>query len=83
MPTLRWFGCRSVTSLPSMRIVPAVGVSKPATMRSVVVLPQPRRAEERDELAALDGEVDVLHHLLRAEGLLQVFDLEKGHRVLA
>src|SRR3984893_868735 len=41
MPTLRWLGRRSVTSWPSMRIAPALGCSKPATMRNVVVLPQP------------------------------------------
>ncbi len=41
MPMLRWFGLRFTTSRPSMRIEPAVGVSKPATIRSVVVLPQP------------------------------------------
>ena len=41
MPTLRWLGRSCVTSWPSMRIAPAVGVSKPATMRKVVVLPQP------------------------------------------
>ncbi len=41
MPTLRWLGRRRVMSLPSIRIAPAVGTSKPATMRSVVVLPQP------------------------------------------
>src|SRR5688572_3712134 len=41
MPTFRWFGRRLVTSLSAMRMLPAVGSSKPATMRSVVVLPQP------------------------------------------
>ena len=41
MPTLRWFGGRWVMSSPSIVIVPAVGCSKPAIMRSVVVLPQP------------------------------------------
>src|SRR3954467_15559555 len=41
MPTWRWFGGVLVTSAPLILIVPAVGVSKPATMRSVVVLPQP------------------------------------------
>ena len=41
MPMLRWFGLRSTTSRPSMRITPWLGVSNPATMRSVVVLPQP------------------------------------------
>ena len=41
MPMLRWLGLRLVTSLPPMTTVPAVGSSKPATMRSIVVLPQP------------------------------------------
>src|SRR5688572_22613169 len=41
MPTLRWFGAWWVTSFPSMATVPAVGRSKPAIMRNVVVLPQP------------------------------------------
>ena len=41
MPTLRWFGLRYVMSVPSTTIVPAVGFSKPAIIRSVVVLPQP------------------------------------------
>src|SRR5215213_1246434 len=41
MPTWRWFGGVLVISTPLILIVPAVGVSKPATMRSVVVLPQP------------------------------------------
>ena len=41
MPMLRWLGLRLTTSRPSMRMEPVVGVSKPATMRSVVVLPQP------------------------------------------
>src|SRR5574342_976892 len=41
MPTLRWFGGRFVISTPSSRMAPAVGVSKPAIMRRVVVLPHP------------------------------------------
>ena len=41
MPMLRWFGRKPTTSRPSMRIEPALGCSKPATMRKVVVLPQP------------------------------------------
>ena len=41
MPMLRWLGLRLETSRPSMVILPALGVSKPATMRSTVVLPQP------------------------------------------
>src|SRR5438105_985761 len=41
MPMLRWFGFSRVTSLPPIRICPEVGSSKPAIMRSTVVLPQP------------------------------------------
>src|SRR5689334_1237473 len=41
IPTLRWFGGMCVTSRSSIVIVPAVGCSKPAIIRSVVVLPQP------------------------------------------
>jgi hypothetical protein len=41
MPTLRLFGDTRVTSAPWMAIVPEVGFSKPATIRNVVVLPQP------------------------------------------
>src|SRR5919197_1908106 len=41
MPTLRWFGFSRVTSLPPTRMAPEVGSSKPATILSTVVLPQP------------------------------------------
>ncbi len=41
MPMLRWLGGLCVMSSPSMVMVPAVGSSKPAIMRRVVVLPQP------------------------------------------
>ena len=41
MPILRWLGFSLVMSLPATTMLPAVGSSKPATMRSTVVLPQP------------------------------------------
>src|SRR4029079_4376284 len=41
IPTLRWVGDVLWMSLPSTVIVPEVGFSKPAIIRSVVVLPQP------------------------------------------
>src|SRR5512141_2297130 len=41
MPTLRWLGALLVMSTSSMVTRPVVGVSKPAIMRRVVVLPQP------------------------------------------
>ncbi len=41
MLTGRWYGGMALMSWPSMWIVPADGVSKPARMRSRVVLPDP------------------------------------------
>ena len=47
MPILRWFGSTKVrlveskTVLPRKLILPPWGRSRPATQRSVVVLPQP------------------------------------------
>ncbi len=41
MLTGRSYGGTPVMSSPSMNILPALGVSKPPSMRSSVVLPQP------------------------------------------
>src|SRR4028118_2071890 len=41
MEMLRSFGWTPVTSRPPIRTRPSLGVSRPAIMRSVVVLPQP------------------------------------------
>ncbi len=41
MPILRWLGFSALWSRPLMTIVPSLGVSKPAIMRRIVVLPQP------------------------------------------
>ena len=41
MLTLRSFAARSVTSLPPIMMRPLDTGSRPATMRNVVVLPQP------------------------------------------
>ena len=41
MPTRRRCGGTPVTSAPLIATVPASGVTKPATERSVVVLPHP------------------------------------------
>ena len=49
-----------MTSAPWSRIRPAVGSSKPAIIRSVVVLPEPGRTEHREELAVADVEVDAV-----------------------
>jgi hypothetical protein len=41
MLTGRWFGGTRLTSFPSINIYPALGVSKPASIRNKVVLPHP------------------------------------------
>ena len=83
MPTLRLLGGRSVMSLPSTVMLPESGYSKPAIMRSVVVLPQPRGPEEGDELAPLGGEDEVLDRGEGAELLLDVGQLQEAHASLA
>ena len=50
-------------------IVPAVGSSSPATIRSVVVLPQPDGPEQREEPALLDHQVEVVDRGEAAEPL--------------
>ena len=52
---------------PSRRIVPSLTSSKPAIMRRVEVLPQPDEPSKRNDLAALDVEVEIFD---RDDGLL-------------
>ena len=58
MPMSRLAAGTDEMSLPSTRTDPASAVSKPATMRSAVVLPQPDGPSKRDELTGrhLDGQ---------------------------
>ena len=73
MPSLRWSGgtnrsaAASLTTRPPITIVPVSLRSSPATMRKVVVLPQPDGPEQGQELAVLDGEIDAIDRLQRAE----------------
>ena len=80
IPTLRWFGGLYVMSLPSMTIVPAVGFSKPAIIRRRRRLAAAGWAQERDELAALGRQVEVLHGRDLAEPLLDAGQLQERHR---
>ena len=57
--------------VPSMTMRPLSGVSKPAIIRSRVVLPQPDGPEQREELAALDRQRDICRpRRLRRKALL-------------
>ncbi len=60
MLTGRSNGGRPDTSAPPSSIRPSSGRSKPAIIRSVVVLPEPDGPEQREELAARDVEVDAV-----------------------
>jgi hypothetical protein len=48
-------------------------------MRSKVVLPQPRRPQQREKLARLDREADVVDRDERVEATRNVANFEKGH----
>ena len=78
MPMLRWFGFSRVTSLPPMTMLPEVGSSKPATMRSTVVLPQPEGPRKETNSPRADIEVEVLHDRVVGEGFADVLDAEEG-----
>ena len=56
---------------------PAVGSSKPAIIRSVVVLPGPGRAEHREELAVADVEVDAVDRDDVAVALLDALEPDR------
>ena len=55
-----------VAGSPKRSASPVVGRSRPSASRTSVVLPPPFGPGDRDELARLDGEVDVLEHGLAA-----------------
>jgi hypothetical protein len=61
-----------------MRISPSLIVSSPAIAFSSVDLPQP--ADQHQEPALLQLQVDTLQHLQPMEALAQAHDLEKRHR---
>ena len=71
----RWGGTR-VTSVPSMRIVPARGRLEPADHAQQGRLAAPARAEEREELSPADVQRHVVHRGHVAEALGDLPDLD-------
>ncbi len=57
----------SLTRLPSSRISPALGFSRPAMMRSSVDFPQPDGPTKTTNSPSRHVEVDVVDHLDRSE----------------
>ncbi len=65
---------------PSISISPPDGVSSPPIRFSSVVLPEPEGTHQRDEVAALDFQIDAMQHLhlLRA-ALVGLGDVAEGN----
>ena len=79
MPMLRLCGGSASSERPSSKISPLVGASKPASIISVVVLPEPDGPEQRQELAPRDVEVEVAHDEVDAVvALLDVAEADDG-----
>ena len=74
----RSYGGSSARSRPSSMIVPEVGVSKPASMRSSVVLPQPDEPSRANTSPLAMSMRDVVDGAVAVEVLDDVPDLEKG-----
>ncbi len=76
----RLLGATRVMSLPSTTIEPELGRSKPATSRSAVVLPQPDGPSSERNSPCSELDVDPLQRDDRAEGAVQVPELEVRHQ---
>ena len=72
-------GGTSATSMPSIRILPRGRVLEPGDQPQQRGLAAARRADEDDELAVVDGEVDVGDDVDLAEGLLDVLKFDRAH----
>ena len=67
-------------STPSTRTEPALGSSSRLIVRRSGRLARARRAEDDDVLALVDGQVDAVQHLVRAERLLDALELDDDLR---
>ena len=80
IPMLRRFGGRWVMSSPSIVIVPAVGCSKPAIIRRVVVLPQPDGPRNDTNSPFSAARLKSSTATVVAEPLLDALEDEEAHR---
>ena len=76
MPKLRFSGGRCPIGLPSSRIVPELGSTKPAIAISSVVLPEPDGPEQRHEAAARHVQADVVERYGSAIALTKLLDIQ-------
>ena len=79
MFTGRRWALTAVISRPPIAIVPRVGSMNPAMTRKQRRLPAPRGAEECDELARGDVQVDVAQYLLPTKRVADSPDLPARH----
>ena len=80
MLTGRLCGGSASIRRPRIQISPSVGATKPPIRLSVVVLPQPGRPEQAEELAVADLEVEARQRDLRAVALDDRAQLDpRGH----
>ena len=77
----RFSGPSRVTSMPPISTEPVVGATKPPMILSNVVLPQPDGPEDRDEVAALDLEMQRPDRDDLAVGLRDVAQPDKRLRL--
>ena len=78
MPMSRRFGGMPVTSLPSTRMLPGVGLVEAGDEPQRGRLAAAARPEQRDELARAEREVDALEGGHGAEGAPQLLELDVG-----
>ena len=71
-------GGSGVIGTPSIRISPEVGRSNPAIIRSVVVFPEPRRAQEGQKLSRRDVEREIIDGGEGVEAFGEVVEWEDG-----
>ena len=84
MPMRRCSGgttpCGEDSRRPATWMVPLSGVRKPASVRSIVVLPQPEGPRKVMNSRSCDGEVDADQRLEAAEALVDAGDVDERHR---
>ena len=73
-------GLRRVISRPSKRTLPRGALSRPLIARSVVVLPGAVGADQRDDLALVDAQADVLEGLDAPVLRVEALDFEQRHQ---
>ena len=81
MAMLRSCGERWITSTPSKRIAPEVGLSSPAIMFMGRGFAAPRRTKQDEQLAVRDRHVKSTNSGVLAIGLGDIIEVDAGHEL--